>query len=180
MNKDGSNPVREEAVVRAHAWAVRLWNERKISADFTSDDEAELVEMLLGFLAVAPYPEPAGGVDFAALKNDNYRLQSEKDSLRQQLNEERFAVEALGGSLRVAERERDDLRRQLAEAQADGVRTSRPPDGPEVPQPQVLLYFPPDKYHRTRQARSAPRLGPNRRGALWILRSSLLPAPDAS
>ena len=118
MNKDGSNPVREEAVVRAHAWAVRLWNERKISADFTSDDEAELVEMLLGFLAVAPYPEPAGGVDFAALKNDNYRLQSEKDSLRQQLNEERFAVEALGGSLRVAEKERDDLRRQLAECQA--------------------------------------------------------------
>ena len=125
MNKDGSNPVRDEAVVRAHAWAVRLWNERKISADFTSDDEAELVEMLLGFLAVAPYPEPAAGADFAALKDENYRLQSDKAILRQQLNEERFAVEALGGSVRVAEKERDDawagiddLRRQLAEAQA--------------------------------------------------------------
>lgn len=82
MNKDGSNPVREEAVVRAHAWAVRLWNERKISADFTSDDEAELVEMLLGFLAVAPYPEPADGADFAALKNENYYLQVDNAKMR--------------------------------------------------------------------------------------------------
>lgn len=82
MNKDGSNPVRDEAVVRAHAWAVRLWNERKISADFTSEDEAELVEMLLGFLAVAPYPEPTEGADFAALKNENYYLQVDNAKLR--------------------------------------------------------------------------------------------------
>ncbi len=40
----------DEAIVRAHAWAVSMWNERKISADFTSADENELAVMMIGYL----------------------------------------------------------------------------------------------------------------------------------
>lgn len=60
-----ANPVREEAVIRAHAWCVRMWNERKISAEFTSADEAELVEMMLGLLMVFPPPQRVEGDMFA-------------------------------------------------------------------------------------------------------------------
>ena len=44
-------------------------------------------------------------------------LKWELDAARQQLNEERFAVEALGGSLRRAEEERDTARKDLLHLQ---------------------------------------------------------------
>ncbi len=40
----------DEATVRAHALSLLWWNERKISAEYTSDDERNLANMLRGYL----------------------------------------------------------------------------------------------------------------------------------
>lgn len=131
MDERERNPVREEAAVRAHAWCVRLWNERKISAEFTIADEAGLIEMMIGLLTMFPPPVAA---DFTLNAESNlapetqaalgdevaravylHRLESELYGMRTQLGDSRDLRAQL-------ESDNTELRRQLAEAQAELAR----------------------------------------------------------
>lgn len=126
-----ANPVREEAVVRAHAWCVRMWNERKISAEFTSADEAENADCTLAPETVAALGEVARAVYINHLETDNAELRRQLASAHGKLKDNEIAfgkcaaeIEATHRQLAECQEHRDQLRSAFALAA----------DNPDIPE----------------------------------------------